>query len=272
MVAHTLGTARSALMTGPALPLVVTILVRGLPGLWTPRHRLILWWLVVLQALFPGRTTVEELAHWTPAQVTAWRWRGVLQAADWEVPLRVAWWAQEALHPLPPPQDGPLVLGGDGSAPPQRSTQHPLAHHGRPRAHPPGCVGRRVALWSVHWEVSRLPGALRLLRPPKTPASHPAQALCRARVGRCLPPTWATRMIVEGAAASGSQDQSTLVMHRDADDPDRRWGVGCARARTWTTVEEKAMQDWGTPVPRPYAQRPRVPRLPGATGGQTFWV
>jgi hypothetical protein len=37
------------------LPLFVTILFRGMPGVWRHRHRLVLCWLIVMQALFPRR-------------------------------------------------------------------------------------------------------------------------------------------------------------------------------------------------------------------------
>lgn len=63
-----------------------------------------------------------------------------------------------------------------------------------------------------------------------------------------------------------------MVRKRDADDPARRWGCVCALARTWKTVEGKALKDWITPMPRKYSQRTRVPRLPGAKGGRTFWI
>ena len=36
-------------------PAFMTILLRGIPGLWKDRHRLLLTWLIVMQALFPGR-------------------------------------------------------------------------------------------------------------------------------------------------------------------------------------------------------------------------
>jgi hypothetical protein len=62
------------------------------------------------------------------------------------------------------------------------------------------------------------------------------------------------------------------VMKRDADDPARRWGLVFAITRTWKTVEEKAIKDLVTYLPRKYSQRARVPRLPGAKGCTTFWV
>lgn len=53
------------------VPLFVTLLLHGMPGMWKGRHRLVLCWLVVMQALFPGRQTFAELARWPPSQVTA---------------------------------------------------------------------------------------------------------------------------------------------------------------------------------------------------------
>jgi len=63
-----------------------------------------------------------------------------------------------------------------------------------------------------------------------------------------------------------------LVLQRDADGPDRRWGFVCAIARTWKTVEGKARKDVVTHVPRPSSQRTRVPRLPGAQGCKPFGI
>ena len=63
-----------------------------------------------------------------------------------------------------------------------------------------------------------------------------------------------------------------MVQQRAIDDAARRWGFVCAMARTWKTVEDKAIKDVVTHVPRQYSQRTRVPRLPGAKGCKTFWV
>jgi hypothetical protein len=70
------------MVTVTYLPLFVTILFRGMPGMWKSRHRFVLCWLVVMQALFPGRKTLEELARWTPVSLTVWRFCRVLKAAS----------------------------------------------------------------------------------------------------------------------------------------------------------------------------------------------
>ena len=260
------------MLTITSVPLFVTVLFRGMPGMWKSRHRLLLCWLVFMQALSPGRKTLAELARWTPAQVTGWRLRRLLKASYWHVHLLVAWWAQEALATLPPPRDGTLSLGGDGSAKPKRGTQNPLAQKGRTSEHHPWFFGIRFALLIVNWESYRFPVAVRLIRPKSHPAYQTEHALFRAMVGRFVPPPWATRVIVVGDAAYGSQDNIKMVMKRDADDPARRWGFVFALARTWKTVEDKALKDLVTHLPRKYYQRVRGPRLPGTKGCKTFWV
>src|SRR5256712_4549533 len=260
------------MVTVTYLPLFVTSLFRGMPGIGKGRPRLMLCWLVFMQALYPGHKTLEELARGTPAQVTAWRFRRLLKASYWHVHLLVEWWVQEALNTLPPPEDGTIHLVGDGSDKPKRGMQNPLAQKGRKSEHHPWFFGIRFALLIVNWDVYRFPVAFRLIRPKSHPTYQSEHALIREMVGRFVPPPWAKRVIVEGDAAYGSQDNIKMVMKRDADDPARRWGFVFAIARTWKTVEDKAIKDLVTHLQRKYYQRPRVPRLPGATGCKTFWV
>jgi hypothetical protein len=129
------------------------MLVRGIPGIWQGRHRLILGWLVGLQALFPGQKTLAELARWTPASLTAWRFRRLWQARYWRIPLLGTWGAAEALPTLPPPQAGTRPRVGDGREPPQRGTRTPLAQKGRQSEPHPWCCGLRLALLSATWDV-----------------------------------------------------------------------------------------------------------------------
>jgi hypothetical protein len=203
-----------------------------------------------MQALYPGQNTLAALARWTLAQVTVWRFRRRLKARYWNVHLLVAWWVQEAFNPLPPSSDGDLYLGGDGRDTPKRGTQNPLAQTGRQSEPHPWFFSLRFALLLANWDVYRMPVAFRLSRPKSPPESQPEKALFREMGGDFVPPAWAKRSIVEGAAAYGSQDNMKLVLPRDANDPDRRWGFVFAMARTWKTVAGKARKDLGTHVPR----------------------
>jgi hypothetical protein len=63
------------------LPGFVTLVFRGMPTVGRGRHRLIFCWLIFMQAVSPGRKTLEEMARWTPATITAWRFGRLLKAA-----------------------------------------------------------------------------------------------------------------------------------------------------------------------------------------------
>jgi len=43
------------------LPAFITIVFRGMPGVWKSQHRLMLCWVIVMQALYPGRKTLDSM-------------------------------------------------------------------------------------------------------------------------------------------------------------------------------------------------------------------
>ena len=255
-----------------SLPVFVTRLFRGMPGTWKDQHRLMLIWLMVMQALFPGRQTVAELARWTPIHITEWRFRRLLKATYWDIHRLVDWWAHQLISVLPPPEDGVLTLTGDGSDKPKRGKKNPLAQKGRKSQHDPWFCGVRFALLIVSWDVFRLPVAFRLIRPKSPPKSPTENELFREMVTAFTPPAWAKVVMVEGDAAYGSQENMKRVLKRDADDPDRTWGFLFAISRTWKTVEGKAIKDLVTHLPRQHDRRTWVPRIPGSNGRRSFWV
>jgi len=201
MVPNTSVRALRVMIPVTYLPVCVTSLFQGMPGVWKSRHRLLLGWLLVMHALFPGSTTLAELARLTSQDVTAWRWRWRLPATYWEVHRLGAWGAQQALNTLPPPDEGVLTLSGDSRHKPKRGQRHPLALPGRTRAHDPWFFGSRCALLIGSWAGLRLPVACRLMRPTTQPQSRTDNALVRELVRGFTPPSWATAVRVEGAAA-----------------------------------------------------------------------
>ena len=69
------------------LPVFVRALFRSMPGVWKSRHGLMLCWLILLQAIYPGRKTLKELSRWTPSFICEWRFRRLLKAGN---PFKVA--------------------------------------------------------------------------------------------------------------------------------------------------------------------------------------
>ena len=60
---HPLEMALRMLMAFTYLPGFVTLVFRGMPIVWRGRHRLLFCWLAFMQAVHPGRHTLEEMAR-----------------------------------------------------------------------------------------------------------------------------------------------------------------------------------------------------------------
>jgi len=254
------------------LPSFVTVVLRGMPNVWRSRHRLMLCWLIFMQALYPGRKTLQEMARWTPATITAWRFGRLLKAAYWNVHLIVSWLAQDIMATLPAPTNGILYLFGDGSHADKRGTKNPVAQKGRKSQHHPWFFGLRFVLLMAAWDGYRVPVGFRLILPKRHAAYRSENALFREMVDEFVPPRWATRVIVGGDAAYGSKANMRMVQDRDQADTARRWGFVFAIARTWKTVEDKSIKNLVTHVPRKYYQRTRVPKEPAGKSRRTFWT
>jgi hypothetical protein len=240
------------LMAFTYLPGFVTLVFRGMPTVWRGRHRLLFCWLVFMQAVHPGRRTLEEMARWTPAAITAWRFGRLLKATYWHVHLIVSWLAQALLATLPPPTTGVLYLFGDGSHADKRGTKNPVAQQGRNHKQHPWFVGLRFSLLMAAWDGYRFPGGFRLILPKCPPGYHSENALFREMVEEFVPPNWATLVIVGGEAAYGSKANMQMVQARDQADMARRWGFVFALARTWKTTEDKTIKNLVTHVPHTY--------------------
>jgi hypothetical protein len=155
------------LLAFTSLPSFVTLVFRGMPTVWRGRQRLIFCWLIFMQAVHPGRKTLEEMARWTPATITAWRFGRVLKATYGHGHLLVRWLAQALVATLPAPANGILELFGDGSHADKRGTKNPVAQKGRMSQHPPWCFGLRCVLLMAAWAGSRLPVGYRLILPKR---------------------------------------------------------------------------------------------------------
>ena len=253
------------------LPGFVTLIFRGMPTVWRGRHRLIFCWLIFMQAVHPGRKTLAEMAKWTPATITAWRFGRLLKATYWNVHLLVSWLAQDLMATLPPPSNGVLYLCGDGSHADKRGTKNPVVQKGRISKHHPWFFGLRFVLVMAAWDGYRVPVGFRLILPKRHAHYRSENVLFREMVGEFVPPSWAKLVIVGGDAAYGSKANMDMVKDRDKADTARRWGFVFAIARTWKTVEEKTLKNLVTHVPHKYYQCTRVPRE-GRKGRRTFWT
>lgn len=254
------------------LPAFVSAYFRGLPGVWKSHHRLMLCWLIFMQALYPGRKTLQEMARWTPTTITAWRFARLLKATYWNVHLLVTWMAQDLLSALPPPTNRIIYLIGDGSEADKRGAKNPVAQKGRKSKYHPWFFGIRFVLLIAAWDGYRIPVGFRLILPKRHGAYQNENALFREMVGEFVPPSWAKLVIVCGDAAYGSKANMKMVKERDKADGERRWGFVFAIARTWKTVDDKMIKNLVTHLPHKLYHRTWIARDIEGQGRKTFWI
>jgi len=254
------------------LPAFVTVYFQGMPGVWKSHHRLMLCWLIFMQALYPGRKTLQEMSRWTPGSVTAWRFSRLLKATYWNVHLLISWMAQDLIATLPPPTNRILYLIGDGSQADKRGAKNPVAQKGRKSKYHPWFFGLRFVLLIAAWDGYRIPGGFRIILPKRHQGYQNENALFREMVGEFIPPSWATLVIVSGDSAYGSKANMKMVKDRDQADDERLWGFVFAIARTWKTVDEKMLKNLVTHLPRKLYERTWIPNEIEGKGRKTFWI
>src|SRR5438093_11352094 len=213
------------LITFTSLPGFVTMVWRGMPTVWRGRHRLIFCWLIFMQAVHPGRKTLEEMARWTPATITAWRFGRLLKAAYWNGHLLVSWLVQDLVATLPPPANGILYLFGDGSHADKRGTKNPVAQKGRISQHHPWFFGLRFVLLMAAWDDYRVPVSFRLILHKHHAAYRSESVLFGEMVEAFVPPRWANSLIVDGDDADGSKAHIGIVQDLEKAHAARLWAA-----------------------------------------------
>jgi hypothetical protein len=254
------------------LPAFMTIVFRGMPGVWKGQHRLVLCWLIVMQAVYPGRKTLHELARWSPRHITHWRLRRLLKASYWSIHLIVEWLAHDVIATLPPPDDGMIFVIGDGSHKPKRSRDHHMVQKGRNSKPNEWFFGIRFALLVVAWDVYRIPVSFRIILPKTHPNSRKENTLFRDMLRQLKPPAWARQVIVEGDAAYGAKANIELVKQLDRSDPSRHWNFVFAISKSWKTPEGKSVKDLVRHLPRQYYTRTWIPRISAWRSHKTYWL
>jgi hypothetical protein len=214
----------------------------------------------------------EELTPWSPTAVTSWRLRRLLKAGYWSIHVLVKWLANDVIAALPPPENGVLFEIGDSSHVPKRGSKTPTAQKSRKSQYHPWFFGIRFVLLIVAWDVDRIPVAFRIILPKRHPDYRTENALFRDMLQAFTPPAWATWIIVLGDAAYGSKANINLIKKLEKTDRLRHWAFVFAISRTWKTIDDKAVKDLVTHLPRHHYKRTWVPRMTDVSHRKTYWT
>jgi Transposase DDE domain len=124
----------------------------------------------------------------------------------------------------------------------------------------------------VAWDVYRIPVAFRIILPKTHPDYRTENAWFRDMLQAFTPPAWASWIIVLGDAAYGSKANINLIKKLEKTDRDRHWAFIFAISRTWKTIDDKAVKDLVTHLPRCPYKRTWVPRITDLSQRKTYWT
>ena len=212
-----------------------------MPTVWRGRHRLIFCWLIFMQAVHPGRKTLEEMAWWTRHD------------------HRLALWPRAQSRLLERASARQLVGAGSLGHPAAASQWHPVSvwrrQSRRQTRHQESCGAERAyqsASSLVFWPALRAAdGGMGRLSRAGGLSAHSAQTPCGVSQRKCLVSRDGGGVCPTAVGQAGHygrgcrlclQGQHADGQDRDKADATRRWGFVFAIARTWKTVEEKSLK------------------------------
>lgn len=254
------------------LPSFVRYIFKGMPGTWKRRHQLFFCWIVVMQAVFPGKKTLTEMARYAPNHITEWRFRRLLKAGYLSIRLIVIWFAQEAAAAFPPPEDGVIFIISDSSEKNKRGEKNPCAQKGRKSKNKPWFFGIRFVVLMLSWDVYRIPADFRIILPKKHRDYKKENELFREMLQNFRPPEWTHGVIVMGDCAYASKDNMKMIQQKDKSDRRRSWRFVFAIAKTWKTKDGQFAKNIAWHTPHKYFKRTWIPALPEGNGRKTFYV
>jgi hypothetical protein len=213
---------------------------RGL-GPWVRhRHHLVFRGRLVLPLLYGERAQLKALARDGPSPLAYHHDRRRLGAAYGGTTPWLWRCAAQALHALPPPEEGRLSLVGDRTVKGRRGRQQPTAQTTRRSPPPPSVVGFRIVRLMAPWDGDRLAVDCALVRRPGAPADQPATASFRQMRHAFRGPAWGQEVVATAAAASASR--ATLALRQTLGS-----GSVVALPRPWTCATGTALKALGTP-------------------------
>lgn len=254
------------------LPVFIKVFFKGMPSVFRDRHQLIFCWLIVMQAVFPGRKTLKALSEHAPSHITDWRFRRLLKAGYWSVRVVLYWFADEVINSFPPPEDGIIYVVTDTSHKNKRGKKNPVAQKGRESEHHFWFFGILFVVLMVSWDVYRIIVDFRVVLPKDNPDYKKPNVLFQEMFQNFTPPPWAKTVITTADSGFASKENFKLIQKRDKDDHKRRWGFVFSIARTWNMQDGKSLSNLVKHLPYKYYKKTWIHRLPEGNRRKTFWI
>jgi hypothetical protein len=246
------------------LPKQVSNWLQVLRPMFRHRHHLVFCWLLVCQAVYQEKATVQGLARLAPRHIAEWHLRRLLTATYWNARILLWWFADQVIATLSSPEDGVCYVVADSTLKDKTGQQHPLAKKGRLNEYAPYVFGRHIVVVMLQWGNYRIPVDFEIVRRKDAPRYRSENALFRRMLVRLRRPLWAEMIVVVADAAFASKANIKLIRHRG-------YFFVIAFARTWRFANGQALKDLVTHLPKKHYRRCWVP-LDESSRRRTSWT
>lgn len=234
------------------VPPQVGYFLRGTQQFFRFRHQWVFCWSLVLILVYQDKATLKGLSRLGPGKLYEWHLRQLLCANYWCWRLVLDWMVQAVLAVLSPPEDGLLLVVGDGTYKSKTGTKNPLAKKGRQQSQGPYLFGLQILFLMVAWDPYRVPVDLEIVWRKDQPDHHRPNALFRQMLARFQPPAWAKQVVVIADAEFPSKETLKLIKRRG-------YYFVMSLARTWKFADGRALKELVRHLPHRYLDKIWLP-------------
>jgi hypothetical protein len=245
------------------LPPKIGYFLRGTQQFFRFRHQLIFCWTLVLILVYQDKATLKGLSRLGPRHLCEWHLRRFLCAHYWCWRMVLSWMVQAVLSVLPPPEDGIVLVVGDGTYKGKTGKKNPLAKKGRQQSQGPYLFGLQILFLMVAWGPFRVPVDLEIVRRKGQADHHSPNALFRQMLDRFQPPAWAKQVIVIADAEFPSKETLKRIKKRG-------YYFVMSLARTWKFEDGRALKDLVRHLPHGHLDKVWLPAADQRR--RVYWV
>lgn len=226
-------------------------------------HHLVFCWLLVIQMVYPGRSSLKELSRWIP--VPYFQLTRLLSARYWNTSELWSWFVRRLLALVPAPLNRVCFLSIDLVEIDKRSRLNPFAKRSKKQSDGPWVFGLHLLVFCLNWDVWRIPVAFRLVRAKSDPAYVKDNVLVRQILPEIPWPDWVRTKIVLADSAFAAIDTFQLLKRLG-------WFYVFACAKTWNLSDGTHVKAHLGKLQKVQFKKTWIPRLTNPRKRRIFYV
>lgn len=245
------------------IPHIIRTRLETLRSSFRHDHHLVFCWLLVIQMVYPGRSSLKELSRWIP--VPYYQLTRLLSARYWNSEKLWNWFVRRVLAIVPAPLNRVCFLSIDLVEIDKRSYLNPFAKKSKKQSDGPWVYGLHLLVFCLNWDAWRIPVAFRLVRAKSDPLYVKDNVLVRQILPEIPWPNWVQTQIVLADAAFAAVETFQLLR-------DLGWFYVFACAKTWNLSNGTHVKTHLSMLQKSQFKKTWIPRLTNPRKRRVFYV